>query len=358
MGMSIRPWLCERCQRACNYVGLQVVAGQEAGTIYGVGWDCPSCGDKPLDVCPLGPLVPGDALCLNCGAAYPSEDATATCPGCGLTRAGALTFLCVGVVPPDAGSVARDLFARGLFRRGMAILNQALARDPAPEAPWLLKSTFLEGLGLHAHLLKMLDGALAVGAPASLLINYGSALHRAGRHEDAIAASQRYLKSEPGGPWGGAAHTNLGLALRALGRDAEAEEWYRHAIHIDPGQVLHYRNLAQLLIDQQRWSGALGTLEAGLEHASMKADQIRFLEGLAFVCAEEERAAQALDYIDRAIALGSGSGRTLYLRGRALALLGRLEEARADVRRVLELEPKNIEATQALAMIEQALTEG
>ncbi len=84
---------------------------------------------------------------------------------------------------------------------------------------------------------------------------------------------------------------------------------------------------------------------------------MRLLEGLAFVCAEEERAGQALEYVDRAMALGATDGRTRYLRGRALALLGRLAEARDEVRHVLEIEPSHAEAKEALAMIDKALAE-
>jgi tetratricopeptide (TPR) repeat protein len=355
--MSLRPWTCERCRRPCNYLGLQLVAGQEAGAAYAVGWGCSACDYKALDVCPLGPLVPSDAVCLNCGAAYPSAAADSCCPACGLTRAGALAFLCPENIPPDPGAAARDLFGRGLFRRGLAVLNVALTRDPGQQAPWLLKATFLEALGLQALLPKLFDGALAAGGPAALLIPYGSALHRVGRYEDAAAASRRYLDLAPDSPWAGMAHSNLGLALRALGRHDEAEELYRQAIQVEPGQMLHYRNLAQLLIDQRRWAGALGVLEAGLERATAAEDKVRLLEGLAFVCAEEERGGQALEYAERALALGAAGARTHYLRGRALALLGRLEEARDEVRRVLDLEPENAEARQAMDMIQRALAE-
>jgi tetratricopeptide (TPR) repeat protein len=351
--MSLRPWICDRCKGPCQYVGLQLLAGQETGATYGVGWSCAACDFKALDVCPLGPLVPGDAVCPNCGASC----AAASCPGCGLTRAAAIAFLGLDTLPSDPAATVRDLFDRGLYRRGLAILNHVLARDPAPEALWLLKCTFLEGLGLHVHLLKMLEGALAVGGPPALLVSYASSLHRAGRYEEAAAASRRYLEQHPQGTWAGAAHGNLGLALRALGRDDEAEDVYREALRLDPGQVLHYRNLAQLLIDQRRWAGAFGVLEAGLERATTNDDKVRLLQGLAFICAEEERAAQALEYVNRAIALGANSARTLYLRGRALALLGRLPEAQDDVRRVLELEPENAEAREALTMIEKALSE-
>jgi tetratricopeptide (TPR) repeat protein len=333
---------------------LQLVAGQERGAAYGVSWGCAACDTRELDVCPLGPLVPSDALCLNCGGEVPAAT-EAACPACGLTRAAARAFLRPEALPADPAAAARDLFGRGLFRRGLALLNDALTKDPGPETPWLLKCTFLEGLGLHGHLLRMLEGALAAGGPPSLLIFFGSALQRAGRHEEALAAARRYLEVAPDGHWAGTAHGNLGLALRGLGRHDEAEEAYRRAVEVEPGRVLHYRHLAQLLIDQRRWAGALGALETGLDRATATDDKIRLLEGLAFVCAEEERAAPALEYVDRAIALGANSGRAHYLRGRALALLGRLPEARDEVRRVLETEPDNGEAKEALAMIDKAL---
>jgi tetratricopeptide (TPR) repeat protein len=355
--MSMRPWNCERCKTPCKFAGLQLLSGQGTGASFGVGWGCPSCDYKALDVCPVGPLVPSDASCLNCGLVYPVGVDDPACSGCGLTAAAARAFLCPDTAPPDPGAAARELFARGLFRRGLALLNLALVEDPNQESPWLLKVSLLEGLGLQAPVLTMLEGALAVSGPPSLLINYASALHRAGRYEEAMAASRRYLDLAPNGPWAGAAHSNLGLALRALGRDDEAEAMYREAIRIDPGQVLHYRNLAQLLVDQRRWAGALGMLEAGLERATTDEDRIRVLEGLAFVCAEEERGAQALEYAERAVALGAKNGRTHYLRSRALALLGRLPEARDEVRRVLELEPENGEAREAMTMLEKALTE-
>jgi tetratricopeptide (TPR) repeat protein len=354
--MSMRPWVCGRCRGPCKYRGLELLAGQEVGAAYGVGWGCTACDYKAIDVCPLGPLVPSGAACLNCGAELPEAD-DAPCPYCGLTRGAARAFLRPEPLPADPGTAARELFGRGLFRRGLALLNDALMKDPKQEAPWVLKSTFLEGLGLYDHLLRMLNGALAAGGPTSLLLFHSTALQRAGRHEEALAAAQRYLEVEPAGAWTGTAHGNIGQALRGLGRHDEAEAMFKRAIELDPSRVAHYRNLAQLLIDQRRWAGAFGALDTGLDQAATNDDKVRLLEGLAFVCAEEERAAQALDYVDRAIALGAKGARTYYLRGRALALLGRLAEARDEVRRVLEMEPGHAEATEALAMIDKALAE-
>lgn len=357
--MSLRPWSCEKCKKECHSLGLQLFSGQEGAVNFGVGWGCPSCDYKALDVCPLGPLVPTDDTCLNCGGPYPSASIEATCPGCSLSRADAMAFLRLMPIPaPDPAGVARDLFARGLFRRGLAVLNQALARDPSSESAWLLKCSFLEGIGLQNLVIPLLEGALARGGPPSLLINYSSALHQAGRFPDAARAARRYLELEPTGPWAGAARTNLGVSLRLMGDHAAAEDLYREAIEREPGQALHYRNLAQLLMDQRRWAGALGALEAGLERATTADDRIRFLEGMSYIHAEEERGAPALRSIDQAVALGASSARSHYLRGRALALLGRLEEAREEMVRVRQIEPDHLEAEQALRLLDQALGVG
>ena len=56
-------------------------------------------------------------------------------------------------------------------------------------------------------------------------------------------------------------------------------------------------------MDQQRWAGALGALENGLQVADQTEDKIRFLEGLAFIYAEEERGSQALRSIEQALSL-------------------------------------------------------
>jgi tetratricopeptide (TPR) repeat protein len=84
-------------------------------------------------------------------------------------------------------------------------------------------------------------------------------------------------------------------------------------------------------------------------------DRIALLEEQSFLWAECERGEDALRSADSAAALGSHSVRTHYLRGRALALLGRLEDARTEMNRVLALDPGNADARRALGMIDGAL---
>jgi tetratricopeptide (TPR) repeat protein len=92
-------------------------------------------------------------------------------------------------------------------------------------------------------------------------------------------------------------------------------------------------------------------LDGALARATSAADRVRLYEEQSFLWAECERGKEALRSADAAAALGSESIRTHYLRGRALALLGRLREARDEMEHVLTLDPQNADAQRALGMI-------
>jgi tetratricopeptide (TPR) repeat protein len=204
-----------------------------------------------LDVCPVGPLVPTRELCLNCGTRYLSDAADVQCQACGQTRRACPAALGLADSPgDDCVSAARAAFAQGLFRRGLAVLNQALQEGRESLEPWFLKAGFLNSLGFNRTAAEMLGGALA-----------------------------KYTRA---------------------------------------------------------------------------ADRILLLEEQTFLWAECQRGEEALTSADAAVGLGSDSVRTHYLRGRALALLGRLEAARDEMNRVLTLDPNYADARRALGMIEAA----
>jgi Flp pilus assembly protein TadD len=89
-------------------------------------------------------------------------------------------------------------------------------------------------------------------------------------------------------------------------------------------------------------------LDGAVARFTNPADRIWLLEEQSFLWAECERGEEALRSVEAALALGSNSVRTHYLRGRALALLGRLEEARNEMIQVLTLDRNNADAQRAL----------
>jgi tetratricopeptide (TPR) repeat protein len=249
--LSMHPLRCARCNQECIYERCAPF-GEKQEVAYGVTWRCPNCHSLSLDVCPLGPLVPARDMCLNCGAKYPSDDADALCRACGLSRHACQVAL--HLADANAGdpvALARAAFAQGLFRKGMAVLNQALQERMELREAWFLKTHFLNAIGFNEIAARMLDNVVA------------------------------RFTSVP--------------------------------------------------------------------------DRIALLEGQSFLWADCEHGEEALRSADAALALGSDSVRTHYLRGRALALLGRLEEARDEMSRVLTLDPNYRDALHALEMIDGAL---
>jgi tetratricopeptide (TPR) repeat protein len=100
---------------------------------------------------------------------------------------------------------------------------------------------------------------------------------------------------------------------------------------------------------------AAGMLDGALARHTSAADRIGLLEEQSFLWAEAGSGEEAFASADAAATLGSNSVRTQYLRGRALALLGRLEEAREKMNDVLALDPLNADAQRGLNMINSAL---
>jgi tetratricopeptide (TPR) repeat protein len=181
-----------------------------------------------------------------------SDAADAQCGQCGLSRRACPAALGLAdTATADPIASARASFAQGLFRRGVAILNQALQDGRELLEAWFLKTRFLNSIGFNRTAAEMLDGALT-----------------------------RFRSAE---------------------------------------------------------------------------DRISLLEEQSFLWAECERGEEALNSADAAAELGFNSVRTHYLRGRALGLLGRLEEARNEMNQVLTLDPNNADAQSGLNMIDAAI---
>src|SRR5205807_8690070 len=144
--MSTHPLRCSTCGRDCVYDRCAPFGKGQEGT-YGVAWRCPEGHGLSVDVCPVGPLVPDRGLCLNCGAGYPSDATDAPCGECGLSRRACPAALGLAdTAGDDPVASARAAFAQGLFRRGMAILNQALQEGLELIEPWFLKAGFLNSV--------------------------------------------------------------------------------------------------------------------------------------------------------------------------------------------------------------------
>ena len=110
-------------------------------------------------------------------------------------------------------------------------------------------------------------------------LNFGSALERQGRHEEALEVYRRLLKLAPDYRL---AHYNEGNALQSLGRHREAIDAYRRATLLDPGCSPCYNNLGSALFQIGSLAEAQRSYTLALEHDPGN-DEARFNLGLVSV---------------------------------------------------------------------------
>jgi tetratricopeptide (TPR) repeat protein len=230
--------------------------GQE--NIYAVAWRCPAGHGSSLDVCPIGPLVPARSLCLNCGAPYLADTGDARCDACGLTRAACPAALgLTDAASADAVAAAQAAFARGLFRRGIAILNQALQTKIGLLEAWHMKARFLNSLGFNRTAAETIDRALPLVADASdriaLLEEESFLWAECERGEEALRCA-----NAAGALGSNSIRTNYlrGRALGLLGQLEAARDQMHIVLGLDPDNA-----------DGRR---ALGMIEAAIRPTATK----------------------------------------------------------------------------------------
>ncbi len=181
-----------------------------------------------------------------------------------------------------AVSTARGLYARGLFREALPVLEQAVARDPMSADAWALLSKTASRLASPAAFAgssrdAYLDRALVA---ANKAVDLQSNLY-----EGHVATALAYRGLARLAPWraaaeraltlnstAGEAHTLLGDSYTATPNftcpeqmsAATAEGHYRESLRVDPLLPGTYNNLAFHLLWMSRNNEALRTIDDGL----------------------------------------------------------------------------------------------
>ncbi len=270
----------------------------------------------------------------------------------------------------------------GAYRRGIELLEEALARDAAhgnaqfllgfahmqlgdldDAVPHLEQAVQLdpgvpERLNALARAYELSGGdperieqlyarALAIQpALADVRVNYGRFMGSEGRLQEAAYAYETAGEEKP---WLATAHYNLGTAYLQLGRVDDGEAALRQALTLNPDYPEALGNLGSLYAQQGRAERALELFLHAVEAAPGSA----VAHGnLATFYVNEGSARRAVPALREAIALDPG-----YITAHAnLALayfrLGQMEEARSQARRTLRIAPGNALARQILQALE------
>ena len=179
-------------------------------------------------------------------------------------------------------------------------------------------------------------------------LNLAEALVQADRLEEGLAASRIALEQRPDFA---NAHSNVGRVLLLMERFDEAEKHLSRALALDPRSNFARQNMAELLRKQGRYEQAIEWFRAVLDHDPEYALAHAGLGDALFYLNRYEESVESLT---RFLALQPDSSVTGPLRillGQALQKLARPDDAAKQYERALEIDPRNTDALDRLAMI-------
>jgi tetratricopeptide (TPR) repeat protein len=172
--------------------------------------------------------------------------------------------------------------------------------------------------------------------------NLGSALRARGRLAEAAQSSERGLRLKPDFP---EAHLNLALIRAAQGRSADAEQHFRRALQLRPRSAPAHLGLAATLEGQGRLDEALQEFRAAIEIESRSAGAHN---GLGVALARSGRIGEARAEFAEAVRLDPGSAEAQNNLGLALVQTGQAAEAVAHFQAAVAAAPEFREARQNL----------
>jgi predicted O-linked N-acetylglucosamine transferase (SPINDLY family) len=164
-------------------------------------------------------------------------------------------------------------------------------------------------------------------------------------------------RPEEAGEWFGRAvahrpvaeyYLNLGNALKASGKSAEALDAFEAVLRIDPNHAMALNSLGNML----RAMGKLEEAEAKVRRAlQLKPNLPQVLFNLGKILTDMIRLEEAADLFRRAIAIDPRAPVSYHALGHVLSLLGRNSEAIEAYRRALALNPNWPEAFNDLSIV-------
>jgi len=161
----------------------------------------------------------------------------------------------------------------------------------------------------------------------------GRAKYNLNRFAEAVEAFQKCLELSP---QDGKAYDNLGLAYQGLGRSEEAIAAYQKAIALEEGAARPdpYLNLGKYLLEQNRASDALPYLERA---AAISPRESRSHERLAQAYSQLNRLPEARRELESAVRLAPDNAALHYMLGQVYRKLGEAEKAAVELKRSEEL---------------------
>jgi tetratricopeptide (TPR) repeat protein len=187
---------------------------------------------------------------------------------------------------------------------------------------------------------------------AEVRSDLGTALRGVGRLEEAVGCYRRALEIEPRFA---EAHNNLGGALRDLGRLEEAAQSYRRALEFKPDFATAHANLGDVLLAMGYLAAAESSCRRALELDPMYAEGHN---NLGMTLRQQGRHAEAEASCRRALQIDPKLVAGIVLLGQLKTDRGEFTEAEELFRRALLLDRNSSEAWAGIAGLRKMTREG
>ncbi len=179
--------------------------------------------------------------------------------------------------------------------------------------------------------------------------NWGLALNKTGRGEEAIEHFQRALDIKPDYY---NAHNNWGIVLDKMGRFREAIDHYKLALVLTTDNPEIYNNLGASLIQTGRPEEGIAECEHAL---AIDQDYAQAHSNLGSALMQTNRVREAIEHFKQALELKPDYTDAYINLGGALVKAGHLQEAIDYCRQALEIDPNSAEAHNTMGNALQAL---
>jgi predicted O-linked N-acetylglucosamine transferase (SPINDLY family) len=232
----------------------------------------------------------------------------------------------------------------GRFAEAEQIYRQILERFPERDDAWYLRGILAGQSGRDELAVDYIGRAIRLRPDvAEYHSNLGNALRIVGRTDDAIAACRQAVQLQPDLAL---AHCHLANALKTKGDLEAAIAEYREAIRLLPGYAQAYNNLGSALSDQEKFREAIAEYRRAL---AINANYVEALSNLGGALANIERTDEAIEVCRRVLRIRPNHALAHSNLGVVLAKKLRMEEAIASYRRALQLQPASAETHCNLA---------
>jgi tetratricopeptide (TPR) repeat protein len=274
-------------------------------------------------------------------------------------------------------AVGRLATVKGQLERAMTATDAALALQPGMESAQILKAQVLIRQSRKDEALAVLGEAVADSPEhAELRFAYGRLLLDAGdlvgareqfrnvvrlapENTDALfslalleletgepeAAERHLLQMLETGEKQQTVHYYLGYTTEELGRDEDAVEWYGKVTAGDYWTKSQLR-LSKILVRQGRLEEVRQNMQRLRRNDPENAVEIYLIEGE--ILSDLTLYNEAWHLYDQALAIHPDNEDLLYSRALTAEKMDRIDWAEQDMRRILELDPQNVRAMNAL----------